>query len=300
MGSTTTESEKPKPPASASIEVAYARAPSGASSTTATAATVAVVMRNARWNTCAPVRNARLGESAETPHAIADPTTPIRIELRRPRRSASAIPSNAMSAPMRVIARAMLSDVSEASKVCLIGPPNWPTSALANATTATAAAAVARCVACASVNGAVGRPTTGCGGGGGACAVEPGLQPVDRVPGGAALGDGDERAERPAEERDADPADRFDPHERGAVAGARRVEQDRNVGEAVIGDGHPHPTVVESARVEAGERSRAHHVGRRREPDRQASAHARHATGTTRKRYTWPSLKLVTERRRSR
>ena len=67
-GSVITENEKPKPPASASIEVAYARAPSGASSTTATLATVAVMMRNARWNTCAAVKNTRFGEKAEMPH----------------------------------------------------------------------------------------------------------------------------------------------------------------------------------------------------------------------------------------
>ena len=66
-GSVMTENEKPKPPASASIDVAYARAPSGASSTTATLATVAVTMRNARWSTCAPVKNTRFGENAETP-----------------------------------------------------------------------------------------------------------------------------------------------------------------------------------------------------------------------------------------
>ncbi len=70
---------------------------------------------------------------------------------------------------MRVTARAMLKDVSVAPKVCLIGPPNCPTNAVENETTARAAAALARCVAWASVNGAVGRPTTGAGGGG--CSV---------------------------------------------------------------------------------------------------------------------------------
>ena len=76
------------------------------------------------------------------------------------------MPINAISAPMRVIASATLNALSDASNVCLIGPPNCPTSALANDTTATAAAAAARWVACSLVNAAVGRPTTGFGAGG--------------------------------------------------------------------------------------------------------------------------------------
>ena len=92
----------------------------------------------------------------------------MRIDRRRPPRSASAIPTNASSAPSRVTASALLHVVSEAWNACEIGPPSWPTSALANETTATAAAALARWVDCSSVNVAVGSPMTGFGGDAGA------------------------------------------------------------------------------------------------------------------------------------
>ena len=98
-GSATTANEKPKPPASASIDAEYARAPSGASSITAMPATISVVLTNARWSICAPVKTSSVGATAETAHANAEPTTPRRIAARRPRRSASAVAKSARIAP---------------------------------------------------------------------------------------------------------------------------------------------------------------------------------------------------------
>ena len=122
--------------------------PSGASSIAAIPATTAVVMMKERWNTWANVKMTRVGATAETAHAVAEPTTPMRMARRRPRRSASAVEKSATSAPTRVMAKAVVSTSSDAPNESPIGSLSWPNSAAQNAATATAAAAVASSVAC--------------------------------------------------------------------------------------------------------------------------------------------------------
>src|SRR5579871_3556929 len=104
---------------------------------------------------------------AEMPHAIADPITPMRIDRRRPWRSASAVANKANNTPMRVNARAKEIVAFDAWKARLMGSANWPNSAAANETVAVASDAVASKPACVLLKATGGSPITVLGGSGG-------------------------------------------------------------------------------------------------------------------------------------
>ena len=161
-GRMTTESENPKPPASASIDVAYARAPSGASSTTATVATVAVMMRNARWNDLragheVQVRRERGdaahdGRAGDADEDRSPPAPPVGQRDADEREERAEARHGQRVAPRRVRSVERVRD----RPAELAHERGSRTT-----TTATAAAALARCVDCSSVNVAVGSPIDG-------------------------------------------------------------------------------------------------------------------------------------------
>ena len=180
-----------------------------------------------RCSTCAVVNVARFGAAADSAHTIADPTTPIRIDRRRPRRSAIAIANSAKSAPSRVRANATPIVASDAPKEWLIGR--------AELTEERGRERDDRS-----------RGRRGCdedGLVGAECdwgethdplrrpwprpVLERGPQGLERVGPGPTVRDGHERPEEPPEERDVDRAARLDQHV-GTARGGRDHDPERD------------------------------------------------------------------------
>ena len=141
------------------MAVAKARAPSGASSTAAMPATTRHAFTNARVKSCAPVKTSNDGARPVTKFAAHAPASANRMSLRRPSRSASAITTSDTSTPIRAMARARPSVVSDWWKVSVTASPFWVRSPPQKLATMATKASAARRAACSVVNGTGG--TTG-------------------------------------------------------------------------------------------------------------------------------------------
>ena len=107
----------------------------------------------------------RFGAMADNAHTIAEPTTPMRIDRRRPRRSAMAMAKSANSAPSRVSAERDADGRVRCVETVADRAVNCPKSAAENETMATVAAeAVAMNIDCSGLNATGGSPTTVFGG----------------------------------------------------------------------------------------------------------------------------------------
>ena len=119
-------------------------------------------------------------------------------------------------------------------------------------------------------------------------------------------GNRDERPERPAKERDVEPSVRRpkrDDGRVGAVGGQDEVDdRRRRARRSATRDAHGVGRRARRRPVGVDRRG-TNRVGRRREPDRRESAHARHATGGTNRlegEQRWRSSQSATRLRRSR